>query len=178
MGGGEMMKMKDAIAVLVQEVPHPSLGLPDELFYYLSQITPLVNVDLLIRNRTGHTLLSWRDDPYAGKGWHVPGGIVRVKETMESRIQKVAETEIGASVLFDPVPLAVNQIIHPERSIRSHFISLLYKCSLPDTFTPANRGLSPGDRGYLQWHVSCPHDLIRVHEIYRKYMNPISPLPR
>ena len=164
------MNIADVIAFLSKQVPNPSEGLPDELFYYVSRITPLVNVDLLIKDENGRTLLSWRDDQYTGKGWHVPGGIVRFKETLETRVKKVAETEIGVNISFGPIPIAVNQLIHPEPDTRSHFISILYKCFLSSTFVPQNKGLSIGDRGYLMWHDSCPDNLIEVHKIYRKYI--------
>ena len=162
--------MKTAISTLVEAVPYPALGLPDDVFHYISRTTPLVNVDLLIKDEHGRTLLSWRNDCYAGKGWHVPGGIVRFKETLESRIEKVAETEIGAVVRFDPVPIAFHQFIHNERDIRGHFISILYQCYLSSNFKPENEGLSPEDSGYLCWHDSCPFDLLPIHEVYRTYI--------
>lgn len=165
------MNIKDAIAVLEKEVQNPTVGLPEEVFYYISRITPLVNVDLLIKDEKGRTLLAWRNDQYAGKGWHVPGGIVRFKETLETRVKKVAEMEVGISdISFDPIPMALNQLIHHERDTRSHFISILYRCFLPSTFAPANKGLSSEDVGYLVWHDSCPADLIKYHEIYRQYI--------
>ena len=37
-------------------------GLPDELFLFVSRITPLVNVDLLIQDDRRHTLFTWRSD--------------------------------------------------------------------------------------------------------------------
>jgi colanic acid biosynthesis protein WcaH len=165
------MNIANAIAVLNKQVPNPSVELPDELFYYVSRITPLVNVDLLIKDENGRTLLSWRDDQYAGKGWHVPGGIVRFKETLETRVKKVAEFEIGVDINFDPIPIAVNQCIHHECEIRSHFISILYKCFLHSTiFITANKGLSIEEGGYLLWHDCCPDNLIKFHEMYRKYI--------
>ncbi|MEI6826593.1 MAG: hypothetical protein WCK54_13445 [Desulfuromonadales bacterium] len=165
------MNTKSAISTLIKEVPDPSLGLPEDVFYYISRTTPLLNVDLLIKDECGRTLLSWRDDPYTGEGWHIPGGIVRFKESLESRVTKVAQTEIGTSIQFDPVPIAVHQSIHNEREIRGHFISFLYKCFLPSTFKPANKEMSYKDRGYLFWHASCPENLLGVHEIYKKFIN-------
>jgi len=164
------MNIKEAIEVLNKCVPNPSLGLPDDIFYYISRTTPLVNVDLLIKDEDERVLLSWRDDQHAGKGWHLPGGIVRFKEALEARVKKVAETEIGGNVNFDPVPIAVNQCIHHERDIRSHFVSILYKCFLSNKFVPENKGLSPNDGGYLKWHDFCPDNLLKFHEMYRKYI--------
>ncbi|MFC1957446.1 NUDIX domain-containing protein [Chloroflexota bacterium] len=164
------MNITDTIAVLDKQIPNPAVGLPEELFLYISRMTPLVNVDLLIKDEKGRTLLSWRDDEYAGKGWHVPGGIVRFKESLETRLKKVAETEIGADVSYEREPMAIKELIHTGRKTRSHFISILYKCFLPGTFAPPNKGLSHKDRGYLRWHDACPDNLIEVHKIYRKYI--------
>lgn len=166
----DRMNVANAIAILDKQVPDPSFGLPDELFYYISRATPLVNVDLLIKDERGRTLLAWRNDPYAGKGWHIPGGIVRFKETLESRLRKVAETEIGAEVRFDAVPVKITEIINKDRDVRGHFISILYRCFLPGTFLPGNDGLAERDAGYLTWHDSCPDNLIKYHEIYREYI--------
>ncbi len=166
------MNIEASVANLVEAVPNPSLGLPDSIFYYISRTTPLVNVDLLIKDENGRTLLAWRDDIYAGKGWHVPGGIVRFKERLETRIQKVAETEIGTPVKFDPAPVALNEIILDDREIRGHFISILYRCFLPGKFRPKNQGLSFEDAGYLAWHDSCPANLLDVQELYREYISP------
>ena len=170
MGQNSGLGIEDSIATLVKAVPDPSAGLPETIFYYISQTTPLVNVDLLIKDENGRTLLSWRNDRYAGKGWHVPGGIVRFKEKLETRVQKVAEVELGTTVRFDPAPIALHQMIHEKRDIRGHFISLLYGCFLSSAFIPRNEGLSPDDAGYLAWHDHCPQNLIHVHEIYRKYI--------
>ena len=163
------MNVHGAIRFLDRQISNPSLGLPEEIFLFISRTTPLVNVDLLIKDENGRVLLSWRDDQYCGKGWHVPGGIVRFKEKLETRLQKIVETEIGAKVEFDPVPIAINQMIG-ERNTRGHFISILYKCFLSGKFTPKNTGLSKNDKGYLMWHDFCPKNLIKVHEIYRNYI--------
>lgn len=164
------MNISDAIAVLNKQVTDPSAGLPDELFFYISKTTPLVNVDLLIKDEKRRTLLAWRKDQYCGQGWHVPGGIVRFKEKLGTRLKKVAKTEIGSDVNFDPIPIALNQVICPKRDIRGHFISILYKGSLPSTFVLENKRLAPDDTGYLKWHDVCPANLLKVHEMYRKYI--------
>jgi ADP-ribose pyrophosphatase YjhB (NUDIX family) len=165
------MNFTDAITFLEKEVPNPSAGLPDELFYYISKTTPLVNVDLLIKDANGRILLAWREDPIAGIGWHIPGGIIRFKETFEQRVQKVAQLEIGVdSIQHDPTPLALNQLILNDHEIRGHFISILYNCSLPETFVPENKGISNTDPGYLMWHDTCPHNLLKVQNIYKDFL--------
>ena len=104
-------------------------GLPLELFHFVSRSTPIVNVDLLIKDEYGRVLLAWRDDKFAGSGWHVPGGIIRFKETIEDRIKKVSQIEIGLEVDYDPNPLAFNEVIL-EHDTRGHFISFIHECYL------------------------------------------------
>lgn len=164
------MNIADAIAILNKEIINPQVGLPDEVFYFISSITPLVNVDLLIKDEKGRMLLGWRDDKYAGQGWHILGGIVRFKESLETRVRRVAESEIGAKIKFDSVPIAINQVISKDYEIRGHFISILYKCFLPATFVPKNKNLKETDAGFLKWHDTCPDNLLKLHNIYRKFL--------
>lgn len=163
------MNMDDAINILEKQMENPLVGLPEEIFYFISKLTPMVNVDLLIKDESGRTLLAWRDDQFVNKGWHLPGGIVRFKEKLEDRVKKVAQTEIGAEIEFNKDPIAVNQLM-VERDVRGHFISFLYECKLPSTFIPLNEGIAMDEQGYLMWHDTCPSDLIKVHDIYRKYI--------
>ncbi|HIJ38622.1 MAG TPA: NUDIX domain-containing protein [Rhodospirillaceae bacterium] len=163
------MKIDEAIAVLDRAAPRPTVGLPDDVFYYISRTTPLVNVDLLIKDENGRTLLAWRNDRYCDVGWHVPGGIIRFKETYETRVEKVALSEIGVPVAFDRAPLAVTNMIHTDRDVRGHFISLLINCRLSSAFVPDNRTRSASDGGFLQWHDCCPDNLIPFHHVYRPF---------
>lgn len=156
----------DHLGNLVQELQaitgDPTQGLPEEVFLYVSQITPLVNVDLLIRDEVNGVLLTWRDDDYYDAGWHVPGGIIRYKETFSDRIHAVARQELGARVVHGLDPIAINQVIHPTKTIRGHFISLLFACRL---ISPPAEILAVRDqpqRGQFQWHKACPDNLISV----------------
>lgn len=164
------MSIAEAIACLEAQLADPAQGLPEEVFLFASRITPLVNVDLLVKDARGRVLLAWRDDCFAGRGWHVPGGIVRFKEALATRVRQVAARELGAAVEFDPAPMAVHELVHPSRPTRGHFVSLLYRCRLPADYVPDNSGRGPADAGYLQWHAGAPANLIAVHEIYRPYL--------
>src|SRR2546425_13357634 len=103
-----------ALAILNSWAADPRTGLPYELFLFVSRLVPMVNVDLLISDDQGRILLTWRDDEIHGAGWHVPGGMIRFKETAEERIRTTALDELGAEVTFDRTPI-VEQMIEPER---------------------------------------------------------------
>lgn len=146
-------------------------GLPRRLFLKVSALTPLVNVDLLIRNSKGETLLTWRDDGHWAPGWHVPGGILRAKETLLARLKKTAREELGAGLKGRPGFVTFNELIHPRRAERGHFISFLYRCRLAGAPKAALAWKEGEPRpGQWAWHRRCPKNLISVHEIYRKYI--------
>jgi colanic acid biosynthesis protein WcaH len=162
------------ITFLVKElenyIDNPNISLPEEIFLFVSRITPMVNVDLLIKDENNRTLLSWRDDKYSGKGWHIPGGMLRIKETLENRVQKVAITEIGTNlIVFDHTPIKWYQTIN-EQTERCHFISFLYRCHLPSSFVPDNKNLKCNDPGFLKWHNKCPDNLLITQKIYSEFI--------
>jgi ADP-ribose pyrophosphatase YjhB (NUDIX family) len=165
--------IRDAIRLLEELAGDPGTGLPVELFLFASRITPMVNVDLLIQDGGGRTLLTWRSDDYHGAGWHVPGGIIRYKETAHRRIREVARLELGASVEFEPAPIAVMESFARERN-RGHFISLLYRCRLtspPDPRLEARQTADgPPEAGSWRWHSGPPADLLEVHNMYRPFL--------
>jgi len=163
------MNLTQAIKIIDQHANNPERGLPQDVFWLVSRMTPLVNVDLLIKDSNNRVLLAWRQDKFAGAGWHIPGGIVRYKETLEDRIKQVALTEIGQVIEYDLTPIAINEI-HRPHSTRGHFISFLYQCTIDNKFEPDNTGRLETDPGYLAWHAECPSNLIQVHELYRSYI--------
>ena len=149
----------------------PDMGLPQELFHFVSRSTPIVNVDLLIKDEQGRVRLSWRDDQFAGSGWHIPGGIVRFKETMEERLVKVADIEIGRELEHDPSPVCFKEVFLPHDT-SGHFVSFLYNCFLSSDFEPSNLDSQKQetDPGFLKWHDRCPDNLVSVQEMYRPYI--------
>ena len=165
------LNLRKAIDVLESSIQDPSKGLPEEVFLFISRITPLINVDLLIKNDENQTLLTWRDDVYCDPGWHIPGGIIRHKETFADRIKAVAKNELGAEVEFNPIPLAMNEVIIKKRRNRSHFISLLYSCRF--LTQPAEKlrcnGNSPKHAEWM-WHDTPPDNILKVHEMYRNFI--------
>ena len=155
-------------------IPNAKNCLPQEVFYFISQLTPMINVDLLIKNKQGQTLLTWRDDKFYGPAWHIPGGIIRFKESIEDRISKVAESELGCNVKFNPEPLNVRSQINKERDIRGHFISLLYLCEITselDNSKKYNEHKRIPLQGEWAWHDDAPQNLLSVHESFRKFIN-------
>ena len=170
--------MKAVLELLEQRIENPSLGLPEEMFLFVSKVTPMINVDLFIRNDQAHTLLTWREDGIGPPGWHIPGGIVRFKERMADRIAAVAGTEVGAPVTFMHKPLATNEVMQPSRKVRGCLISLLFDCHSREPLNQIRKydrkAVASTGRPYLgnrAWHAQCPDNWIPDHEIYRGFID-------
>lgn len=162
-------KLKELLEQVLEMIPDPQGGLPEDVFLFATEITPMVNIDLLIKDNMGRILLSWRKDQFYEEGWHVPGGIIRVKETFAERIKRVAELEIRCTNLeYNPQPLEVVPIICPNMRQRGHFISFVFDCRLPVGFEVKNI-VTNNEAGFLQWHDKCPDNILEVHKFYRKY---------
>jgi len=166
------MDLKAIIAPLEAAIYDPRQGLPEEVFLFISRITPLINVDLLIQDGAGRTLLTWREDESFGQGWHIPGGIIRYNQTTAESICDCARRELGAEVTFDGEPLLVSETIRPCRD-RGHFISLLYRCRLTTTPDSAlqwesNSRVNPSP-GAWRWHETCPPNLLEAQAQYARF---------
>lgn len=170
-----MSKVEQAIENLQramnEEGINPTNGLTEELFVFATTLMPVPNVDLFITNEYGQLLLTWRNDKYYGSGWHIPGGCIRMRESLESRIQKTALNEIGTEVDYDKEPIVVREAFVNESRPwlsneleRAHNISLLFQCRIPDGFVINNRGLQKHDAGYAKWFNSLPSDLLKAHK--------------
>lgn len=158
----------------------PAKGLGTELFMFASTLMPVVNVDLLVTNIQGEILLSWRDDPHCGKGWHVPGGCIRLNETFETRIQKTALAELGAKVWFNPAPIGVYEIFSSEHRAgiadqreRAHFITLAFHCRLAEDYQIKPERTVPDKVGSLRWFPDLPDNLLTAQQCYRDHWNEI-----
>jgi ADP-ribose pyrophosphatase YjhB (NUDIX family) len=162
-------QLDEMIAALEAAIGDPRRGLPEQVFRFVSRITPLANVDLLIQDPSRGSLLAWRADEFFGAGWHLPGGIIRYKETAEERVRACARQELGVDVAFDEVPIAIAEGIDA-RDTRGHHIALLFRCRLLNEPDEARRATSAHPAaGQWRWHARCPDDLLPAQRPYAKY---------
>ena len=96
--------LKKLIEKIESHIENPSKGLPEDIFNLAGRLTPFINVDLLVQDDLGRTLLSWRDESLfennLSSAWHIPGGIIRLRETISQRLDKVAMNEMGGKLIF------------------------------------------------------------------------------
>ena len=112
----------------------PTKGLPKELFHFATTLIPCANIDLFI-TKGNQLLLTWRNDEFYGQGWHIPGGCLRIGETLDKRIQETARNEIGTEVVYDSNSFITREALMTENRpwlknqlARCHNISMLFDC--------------------------------------------------
>ena len=71
------------------------MWLPDETFKSIIQHTPLISIDLIVRNEKGEVLLGKRLNAPAKGYWFVPGGRVRKNETLDDAFVRLVREELG-----------------------------------------------------------------------------------
>lgn len=153
----------------------PETGLGTELFLFASTLMPVVNVDLLIFDRQGRVLLSWRDDPHVGTGWHVPGRCVRFQETLGESIDRCAQEEIGTHLRHSAEPIKVyefhwdehREALRDQRE-RAHFITLVYRCLIPDGYKIGQNETNEKTPGSLKWFDGIPDDILPLQKCYQR----------
>lgn len=71
------------------------MWLPNETFKSVIQHTPLISIDLIVRNEQGEVLLGKRVNAPAKGYWFVPGGRVRKNETLDDAFVRLVREELG-----------------------------------------------------------------------------------
>ena len=74
--------------------------LPREIFETVVKSTPLVSIDLIVRNLSGQILLGLRVNSPAKGYWFVPGGRVLKNETLSEAFLRLTQIELGRSLLI------------------------------------------------------------------------------
>lgn len=118
------------LAFITNKNKHPTL--PHILFLIGTYFFPQINVEVVCRQPDGSFFLTWRDDQFKNKGWHIPGGIIRPNEEILDRVQRTLHDELPFlstdKSSFDLV--GYSQVFCSPPSIRSHFFSLVFVCTL------------------------------------------------
>ncbi|GAM69546.1 GDP-mannose mannosyl hydrolase [Vibrio sp. JCM 19236] len=69
--------------------------LETETFKGIVKNTPLISIDLIVKNTHGKVLLGQRKNRPAKDYWFVPGGRIVKDETLENAFQRLTQEELG-----------------------------------------------------------------------------------
>ncbi len=152
------------------------MKLDDSKFIQIVDATPLVSVDLIIKNAEGAVLLGKRVNRPAAGYWFVPGGRIRKNELLRNAIQRVADFELGLSPATENLRfLGVYEHFYGDNylgheGIGTHYVVLAYEYLLQDS-----RPLKKDDQHseLRWWKVDDLLNCSDVHKNTKAYFNQV-----
>lgn len=121
-------------------------------------LVPRLCIDLVIRKPQGVLLVQRTSKPQIG-AWHMPGGRVRLRESLDAAAERIGQTELGTPVSLEQL-LGYAEYLHDIGDLGDfHSVSLVFAVSanLPSTcpgefFTKASEEMLPIHRQFLVDH--------------------------
>jgi colanic acid biosynthesis protein WcaH len=146
--------------------------IPEETFIDVINATPLVSIDLVIRNCMGSALLGKRVNRPAQGSWFVPGGRIRKNEKIEDAIVRISEVELGFRIpLSEAKWLGAYDHLYPDNflgqaQVSTHYVVLAYEYRMED-----DSGLTHDcqHEKLKWWHVDSLLDHEQVHGNTKAY---------
>jgi colanic acid biosynthesis protein WcaH len=99
--------------------------------------TPLISIDLIVRNKEGKILLGLRKNRPAQNYYFVPGGRIFKNETIEEAFKSISENELGISLDINKAKfLGVYQHFYEDNffgdDFGTHYVVLAYEILVSD----------------------------------------------
>ena len=127
--------------------------LAPEIFATVVRHTPLVSIDLLVRDREGRLLVGLRRNRPAMGSWFVPGGRIDKDERLADAFSRITLAELGSRFAMEDGRFqGVFEHFYPDNALNTafgtHYVVLAYELnvrqelSLPQTQHTAYRWLS------------------------------------
>lgn len=114
--------------------------LKKELFSSIIENTPLISIDLIVRNQDDDILLGQRLNKPAKDSWFVPGGRIYKDESIEDAFNRISLDEIGVKFNIDDGKfLGVYQHLYDNNvfndSFSTHYIVLGFELVIEETLS-------------------------------------------
>lgn len=135
--------------------------------------TPLVSIDLVVRNPQGEFLLGWRKNRPAKNYWFVPGGRIQKNERLEDAFVRLTEGELGKRILMADAQWKglyehfYDDFVFSDESeveISTHYVVLAFEV----TFTSADIHLPKNQHTEYRWFSvdeACTDQCIHKHSL-------------
>ena len=156
--------------------PAPRPLLPRETLIGVVRHTPLVSIDLILRDGRGEVLLGWRRNRPAQASWFVPGGRILKDERVAEALRRIAQAELGltADEVAAARPAGVFEHLYPdnfadEPGIGTHYVVLAYEARVG---RDSVRALDAQHRELRWFPVEALVADPQVHENTRAYFDP------
>ena len=150
--------------------------LNDTDFLRIIEATPLVSVDLIVRNEKGEALLGHRRNRPAQGFWFVPGGRIRKNERVADALERIARHELGVR-LAGPRLVGVFDHVYEDNflgtsGVNTHYVVLGFEAELA-----AGIPFTPDDQhsAWQWWPVGILLENSGVHENTKAYFRVPAP---
>ncbi|MCS2150043.1 GDP-mannose mannosyl hydrolase [Scandinavium manionii] len=113
------------------------MRLEEHVFKCIVANTPLISIDLIIRNTEGKVLLGQRQNRPAKDFWFVPGGRIFKDESFEIAFQRITKEELGLKLnLTYTTFLGIYEHFYDdnfsEANFSTHYVVLGYELFVDD----------------------------------------------
>lgn len=147
--------------------------LPADTFRTVVASTPLVSIDLLVRNLQGELLLGERLNRPAQGSWFAPGGRILKNETLDAAFARLTQEELGQAFGRDQGRLlGVYEHFYDDsvfgEAPDTHYVVIAYAIELG-----AQQSLQPPSvqhGRYRWWPIEQMRDEPRIHSNTRAYL--------
>lgn len=147
--------------------------LPADTFRTVVASTPLVSIDLLVRNLQGELLLGERLNRPAQGSWFAPGGRILKNETLDTAFARLTQEELGQPFQRDQARLlGVYEHFYTDsvfgEAPDTHYVVIAYALELG-----AQQNLQPPSvqhGRYRWWAIEEMRDEARIHGNTRDYL--------
>ncbi|WP_144192850.1 GDP-mannose mannosyl hydrolase [Paraburkholderia fungorum] len=109
-------------------------------FLDVVRLTPLVAIDLIVRDAEARVLIGHRRNRPARDTWFVPGGRIHKDETLDAAFARIADAELGIARLARSTARFEGVFEHhyednfaAEPGVSTHYIVLAYALQLTST---------------------------------------------
>ncbi|RKG33162.1 GDP-mannose mannosyl hydrolase [Acinetobacter guerrae] len=116
------------------------MWLSDQLFKTVITSTPLISIDLIVRNNQNQVLLGKRLNAPAKNFWFVPGGRIQKNETLDGAFSRLLKDELGIQNVIhrsDANFLGLYEHFYDDnffdQTFSTHYIVLSYEIVLKQT---------------------------------------------
>lgn len=127
------------------KMTYPSMHqpLPTELFATIIDSTPLISIDLIVRDENDNILLGERLNAPARGFWFTPGGRIYKNESLAQAFERITSAELGVAIAMSEASFhGVYEHFYEDSAmgdhISTHYVVLAYNVTLPTTHHPLN----------------------------------------
>ena len=121
-------------------VAYQPMRLPHDQLLEVIKLTPLVSIDLVLRDQESRILMGKRNNEPAKGFWFVPGGRIYKDEKLKDALCRICQTELGPNI--SPDSFSFREVYEhlydtnfaEESDVSTHYIVLAYEAvtHMPD----------------------------------------------